>query len=80
MTQGGPDPRRWKAPRRLAATRLMLVIDLSIIDVALPSIRMALHVSEPGLQRVASGDALTLDGFLLLGGRATDLLGRRRCS
>jgi EmrB/QacA subfamily drug resistance transporter len=77
MTQIAPDPRRWKALGLLAATQFMLVIDVSIINVALPSIQTALHFSESGLQWVASGYALTFGGFLLLGGRAADLLGRR---
>ncbi len=77
MTQTVPDPRRWKALGLLAATQFMLVIDVSIINVALPSIQTALHFSESGLQWVASGYALTFGGFLLLGGRAADLLGRR---
>jgi EmrB/QacA subfamily drug resistance transporter len=75
--EGTPDPRRWAALGLLAATQFMLVIDVSIINVALPSIQKALHFSESNLQWVASGYALTFGGFLLLGGRAADLLGRR---
>ena len=56
----------------------MLVIDVSIINVALPTIQKALDFSTSNLQWVASGYALTFGGFLLLGGRAADLLGRRR--
>ena len=54
------------------------VVDTSIVNVALPSIRHDLHFSQQNLQWVASGYLLTYGGFLLLGGRAADLLGRRR--
>src|SRR5712691_6130402 len=53
-------------------------IDASIVYVALPSIRRALHFSVQSLQWVPSGYLLTYGGFMLLGGRAADLLGRRR--
>jgi EmrB/QacA subfamily drug resistance transporter len=55
----------------------MVVLDISIVNVALPSIQEDLDFSESGLQWVVSGYALTFGGFLLLGGRAGDLLGRR---
>jgi EmrB/QacA subfamily drug resistance transporter len=70
--------RRWLALVLLAATQFMLVIDISIVNVALPSIQRALHFSESSLQWVTSAYALTFGGFLLLGGRLADLLGRRR--
>jgi EmrB/QacA subfamily drug resistance transporter len=53
-------------------------VDASIVNVALPSIRRSLHFSVEGLQWVPSGYLLTYGGFMLLGGRAADLLGRRR--
>ena len=53
-------------------------VDASIVNIALPSIRRALHFSVSGLQWVPSGYLLTYGGFMLLGGRAADLLGRRR--
>src|SRR5438132_680934 len=53
-------------------------VDASIVNVALPSIRRDLHFSVQSLQWVLSGYLLTYGGFLLLGGRAADLLGRRR--
>jgi hypothetical protein len=53
-------------------------VDASIVNIALPSIRRALHFSVSGLQWVPSGYVLTYGGFMLLGGRAADLLGRRR--
>jgi EmrB/QacA subfamily drug resistance transporter len=78
MSTTTPDPRRWIALGLLCATQFMLVIDVSIINVALPTIQRALDFSTSSLQWVASGYALTFGGFLLLGGRVSDLLGRRR--
>jgi EmrB/QacA subfamily drug resistance transporter len=71
------DPRRWKALAVLGIAYLMVVLDISIVNVALPSIQEDLDFSENGLQWVVSGYALTFGGFLLLGGRAGDILGRR---
>jgi EmrB/QacA subfamily drug resistance transporter len=62
----------------LGVAYLMVVLDVSIVNVALPSIQADLDFSISNLQWVVSGYALTFGGFLLLGGRAGDLLGRRR--
>jgi EmrB/QacA subfamily drug resistance transporter len=62
----------------LCAVAFLDFVDASIVNVALPSIRRALHFSVPELQWVPSGYLLTYGGFMLLGGRAADLLGRRR--
>src|SRR5438309_10368396 len=62
----------------LCAVAFLDFVDASIVNVALPSIRRALHFSVQGLQWVPSGYLLTYGGFMLLGGRAADLLGRRR--
>src|SRR5215218_2839987 len=62
----------------LAAVAFLDFVDASIVNVALPSIRNDLHFSEQGLQWVPSAYLLTYGGFMLLGGRAADLLGRRR--
>src|SRR5947208_12297501 len=56
----------------------MTVLDVSIVNVALPSIGKSLHFTEENLQWVITAYAITFGGFLLLGGRAADLLGRRR--
>jgi MFS family permease len=56
----------------------MVVLDVSIVNVALPSIQRSLHFSSSSLEWIVSAYALTFGGFLLLGGRAGDLLGRRR--
>ncbi|MDX6476804.1 MAG: hypothetical protein QOH95_2315 [Gaiellaceae bacterium] len=73
-----PDPNRWKALAIVCAAFFMTVLDVSIVNVALPSIGRALHFSEANLQWVITAYAITFGGFLLLGGRAADLLGRRR--
>src|SRR5947208_1424802 len=62
----------------LCGAQFIVVLDTTIVNVALPSIQHALHFSQQSLQWVASSYALTFAGFLLLGGRAADLLGRRR--
>src|SRR5258708_1543927 len=58
--------------------QFMVVLDVSIVNVALPSIGLDLHYTPSGLQWVVNGYVLTFAGFLLLGGRAADLFGRRR--
>jgi len=58
--------------------QFMVILDVSIVNVALPSIKDALDFSTNGLQWVLNAYTLTFAGFLLLGGRAADLLGRRR--
>ena len=73
-----PDPKRWKALAVLGVAYLMVVLDVSIVNVALPSIQQELDFSVENLQWVVSGYALTFGGFLLLGGRMGDLLGRRK--
>src|SRR5262245_16092618 len=70
--------RRWRAFSLLAVAFLMTVIDLTITNVALPTIGRKLHFPQQDLQWVVTAYALTFGGFLLLGGRAADLLGRRR--
>jgi EmrB/QacA subfamily drug resistance transporter len=62
----------------LASVAFLDFVDASIVNIALPSIRRELNFSEQGLQWVPSGYLLTYGGFMLLGGRAADLLGRRR--
>jgi EmrB/QacA subfamily drug resistance transporter len=74
----GPDPRRWWALALLCGAFFMVLLDGTIVLVALPSIGADLGFSEQGLQWVLSAYALTFGGLLLLGGRAADLLGRRR--
>jgi EmrB/QacA subfamily drug resistance transporter len=70
--------RRWLALALLAAAQFVVVLDASIVNVALPSIGRALHFSRDDLSWVVNAYTLTFGGFLLLGGRMADLLGRRR--
>src|SRR3954463_1957002 len=72
------DPRRWKALAIVCAAFFMTVLDVSIVNVALPSIGRSLEFSRENLQWVITAYAITFGGFLLLVGRAADLLGRRR--
>jgi EmrB/QacA subfamily drug resistance transporter len=72
------DPRRWKALAVVCAAFFMTVLDVSIVNVALPSIGEALDFKQDALQWVITAYAITFGGFLLLGGRAADILGRRR--
>src|ERR1700760_4874524 len=62
----------------LRAVQFLAIVDAAIVNVALPSIQRSLDFSQQNLQWVASGYILTYGGFLLLGGRLADLLGRRR--
>jgi EmrB/QacA subfamily drug resistance transporter len=69
---------RWRAFAVLAVAFFMTTVDLTVVNVALPTIGSKLHFSESDLQWVVTAYGITLGGFLLLGGRAADLLGRRR--
>lgn len=62
----------------LALAQFMVVLDVSIVNVALPSIQKAFHMTETNLQWIVTAYTLTFGGFLLLGGRNADLFGRRR--
>src|SRR5438093_12656024 len=70
--------RRWIGLALLCVAQFVVVLDASIVNVALPTIGRALHLSESNLPWVVNAYVLTFGGFLLLGGRVADLLGRRR--
>src|SRR4051812_16259613 len=72
------DPQRWKALAVVCAAFFMTVLDVSIVNVALPSIGESLDFSRDNLQWVITAYSITFGGFLLLAGRSADLLGRRR--
>jgi EmrB/QacA subfamily drug resistance transporter len=72
------DRRKWLALDLLCVVQFMVVLDIAIVNVALPSIKIDLGFSQSDLQWVISAYALVFGGFLLLGGRAADMLGRRR--
>ena len=70
--------RRWSALALIVTAQFMVILDVAIVNVALPSIKSDLHFSETNLQWVISAYAILFGGTLLLGGRLADLLGRRR--
>jgi EmrB/QacA subfamily drug resistance transporter len=72
------NPHRWRILAVVATAFFMTILDVSIVNVALPSIARALDFSQGNLQWVITAYAISFGGFLLLGGRAADLLGRRR--
>src|SRR5438132_5239344 len=72
------DPHRWRVLAVVATAFFMTILDVSIVNVALPSIGRSLHFTRENLQWVITAYAIAFGGFLLLGGRAADLLGRRR--
>src|SRR3954471_11849882 len=73
-----PDSRRWIALAVIVAAQFMVVLDVAIVNVALPSIKTDLGFSETNLQWIVTAYAVMFGGALLLGGRMSDLLGRRR--
>src|ERR1051326_7750047 len=72
------DRRRWIALAVVVAAQFIVILDVAIVNVALPSIKTDLHFSEQGLQWVITAYAIVFGGALLLGGRLGDVLGRRR--
>jgi EmrB/QacA subfamily drug resistance transporter len=75
--QRGPD-RRGMALALVLGAQLMIILDMTVVNIALPSIASGLHLSAPSLSWVLNAYTLTFGGLLLLGGRAGDILGRRR--
>ena len=82
MTQASITPkesrRKWLALTVVVAAQFMVVLDIAIVNVALPSIQTDLHFAEENLQWVISAYAILFGGALLLGGRLGDIFGRRR--
>ena len=70
--------RKWSALALIVTAQFMVILDVAIVNVALPSIKSDLHFSDTNLQWVISAYAILFGGALLLGGRLADLLGRRR--
>src|SRR5436305_13667592 len=70
--------KHWFALAVIVAAQFMVVLDVAIVNVALPSIKTDLHFSQEGLQLVITAYSILFGGELLLGGRLADLLGRRR--
>src|SRR5205823_1468461 len=78
MEISGKAERRWSALTLIVTAQFMVILDVAIVNVALPSIKSDLHFSATNLQWVISAYAILFGGALLLGGRLADLLGRRR--
>jgi len=78
LNAGGPDPRRWAILAVILVAQLMIVLDASIVIIALPSAQHALHISTANRQWVITAYTLAFGGFLLLGGRIADFSGRKR--
>lgn len=74
----GPQPGRWLALAVIATATLMIVLDVSIINIALPVAQAELGISDANRAWVVTAYALTFGGLLLLGGRIADLAGRKR--
>ncbi len=74
----GPDPKRWLALGIVAVAQLMVVLDASIVTIALPSAQNALHISTGNRQWMITAYTLAFGGLLLLGGRIADYIGRKR--
>src|SRR6516225_2239388 len=70
--------RRGLALALVLGAQLMIILDMTVVNIALPSIARGLHFSEPSLSWALNAYTLTFGGLLLLGGRAGDILGRRR--
>jgi EmrB/QacA subfamily drug resistance transporter len=78
ISQAAEDRRRWIVLALLVAAQFMVVLDVAIVNVALPSIKSELHFSQVSLQWVITAYTILFGGVLMLGGRLADLLGRRR--
>jgi hypothetical protein len=74
----GPDPQRWLALMVIALAQLMVVLDASIVNIALPSAQKALHITNSDRAWVVTAYTLAFGGLLLLGGRIADFAGRKR--
>ena len=74
------DSRRWTALMVVCLAQLMIVLDVTIVNVALPSIQRDLHFSQSSLTWVVNAFLVTFGSLLLLAGRLGDLAGRKRCS
>src|ERR1035441_7321540 len=78
ISRAEPGSNRWLVLVIACMAQFMVVLDATVVNVALPSIQHGLHFSAANLQWVVNAYTLIFGGFLLLGGRAADLLGRKR--
>jgi EmrB/QacA subfamily drug resistance transporter len=77
-SHAGPDPRRWLALAVIAIAQLMIVLDVSVVNIALPDAGADLDISPANIQWVVTAYTLAFGGLLLLGGRIADFIGRKR--
>jgi len=77
-SQTEPDPNRWAILALLSVAQLMVVLDATIVNIALPHAQQALHISDANRQWIVTAYTLTFGGLLLLGGRIADYFGRKR--
>src|SRR5437899_11839385 len=73
-----PDPGRWLALAVIAISQLLIVLDATIVNIALPTAQLDLHISDANRQWMVTAYTLAFGGFLLLGGRIADYTGRKR--
>src|ERR1051325_3106346 len=73
-----PDPRRWWALALISVGQLMLILDVTVVNLALPSLGADLHLGRTALTWAVTAYTLTFGGLMLLGGRLADVLGARR--
>ena len=78
LDENGLDPNRWRALMVIAIASLMVVLDASIVNIALPSAQKALHISDANRQWVVTAYSLAFGSLLLLGGRIADFVGRKK--
>ncbi|SEK88600.1 MFS transporter [Streptacidiphilus jiangxiensis] len=78
VDQAQPDPRRWKALIFIAIAQLMVVLDATVVNIALPHAQADLHISDANRQWVITAYSLAFGGLLLFGGRVADLWGRKK--
>jgi EmrB/QacA subfamily drug resistance transporter len=78
LSGSAPDPRRWRALTLICLAQFMLIVDVTVVTVALPTIANDLSLGRGGLTWVVAAYSLCFGGLLLLGGRLADTLGRRR--
>src|SRR5687768_3756231 len=74
----GPDPRRWRSMAVIGVAQLLLILDMTIVNVALPTAQQSLHIADADRHWVITAYTLTFGGLLLLGGRIADFTGRKR--
>jgi MFS family permease len=78
LPAAAPSARRWLALTCIAIAQLMVALDATVVNIALPSAQHALHISDPQRQWVITAYTLAFGGLVILGGRVADTIGRRR--